>query len=148
MAQRQQQQTLSTNWLTALKAVVKKKPIVLFRFSEDEWERLRNSRRGTNAFTFARTHESLHGVRPATACLLTENEYGRDAEIHFGLLESSGAVTTLETRLKITTAQPIEPSSETEILVSLPTIHSKEFYAVAWKPRKLSSGYHLPSAFT
>lgn len=89
---------------------------MLFRFSESEWESLRNSRRGTNAFTFARTHESLHDVRPNIACLLTRNEHWRNAEMHFGLLESRGAVTTLETRLKIATAQPIEPSSETEIL--------------------------------
>lgn len=116
MAQRRKQCTSSTKWLTALKAVVKNKPIVLFRFSESEWEILRNSRRGTNAFTFARTHESLKNVSPPTACLLTGNEYEQDAEMHFGLLESRGAVTTLETRLKITTAEPIKPSSETEIL--------------------------------
>lgn len=116
MAQRQQQRTSSTNWLTALKAVVKNKPIVLFRFSEGEWESLRNSERGTNAFTFARNHGSLKNVSPPTACLLTGNEYERDAEMHFGLLESRGVVTTLETRLKITTAQPIEPCSKTEFL--------------------------------
>ena len=116
MAQRQQQRTSSTNWLTALKAVVNNKPVVLFRFREDEWESLRNSKSGTNAFTFTRKHDSLKNVSPPTACLLTGNEHERDAEMHFGLLESSGAVTTLETRLKITTAQPIVPSSETEIL--------------------------------
>ena len=116
MAQRQQQRTSSTNWLTALKEVVNNKPIVLFRFSEGEWESLRNSKRGTNAFTFTRNHGSLNNVSPPTACLLTGNEYERNAEMHFGLLESRGTVTTLETRLKITTAQPIEPSSETEIL--------------------------------
>ena len=116
MAQIRQQWTSNTDWLTALKKVVNKKPIVLFRFSEDEWERLRNSKHGTNAFTFTRNHESLNNVSPPTACLLTGNERERDAEMHFGLMESRGAVTTLETRLKITTAQPIEPSSETEIL--------------------------------
>lgn len=116
MAQRRQQWTSNPDWLTALKAVVKNKPIVLFRFSEGEWESLRNSKHGTNAFTFARKHGSLNNVSPPTTCLLTGNEYGRNAEMHFGLLESSGAVTTLETRLKITTAQPIEPSSETDIL--------------------------------
>lgn len=116
MAQRRQQWTSNPDWLTALKEVVNNKPIVLFRFSEDEWESLRNSKHGKNAFTFTRKHETLNNVSPPTACLLTGNEYERDAEMHFGLLESRGAVTTLETRLKITTAQPIEPSSETEIL--------------------------------
>ena len=116
MAQRRQQWTSNPDWLTELKAVVKNKPIVLFRFSEGEWESLRNSKHGTNAFTFARKHGSLNNVSPPTTCLLTENEYERDAEMHFGLLESRRAVTTLETLLKITTAQPIEPSSETEIL--------------------------------
>ena len=116
MAQRRQQRTSGTDWLTALKAIVNKKPIVLFRFSEDEWESLRNSTRGTNTFTFARKHEFFDNISPPTACLLTGNEYERDAEMHFGLLESRRAVTTLETRLKITTAQPIEPSSETDIL--------------------------------
>ena len=107
---------MNPDWLTALKKVVKKKPIVLFRFSEGEWESLRNSKRGTNTFTFTRTHESLYDVRPNTACLLTGNECGQGADMHFGLLESRGAVTTLETRLKITTAQPIVPFSETQIL--------------------------------
>ena len=116
MAQRRQQWTSNPDWLTELKAVVKNKPIVLFRFSEGEWESLRNSKHGTNAFTFARKHGSLNNVSPPTTCLLTGNEYERDAEMHFGLLESRRAVTTLETLLKITTAQPIEPSSETEIL--------------------------------
>lgn len=107
---------MNPDWLTALKKVVNNKPIMLFRFSEGEWESLRNSKRGTNTFTFARKHQSLYDVRPNTACLLTGNECGWASDMHFGLLESYQPVTTLETRLNITNAQPIVPFSETEIL--------------------------------
>ena len=116
MAQRQKPRESNTNWLITLKEVVNNKPLVLFRFSEDEWESLRNSRRGTNKFTFACKHKYLDNLRVPTACLLAGSKYARDTEIYFGLLKSRSRVTTLESRLKITSTQSIAPSSEKALL--------------------------------
>ena len=56
----------SDEWLENLKRLVQKKPLVVFQFDREEWARLRESRRGANEFTIARSHalfeefESLH----------------------------------------------------------------------------------------
>jgi len=107
---------MSEDWLTSLKKLVAKKPLVIFRFDNEEWENLRNSRRGVNEFTIARTHSLLEKVRVPTACLLIGTEFGGQSETYFGLLKSRSPVTTLESRLKIANAQTISPSSERELL--------------------------------
>ena len=90
---------------------------MLFRFHEDDWEKLRCSKRGTNEFTFTCEHEYVNKLRVPTACILTgSREEGRATELHFALLKSRSRVATLQSRLKITTAQPIAPSSEKELL--------------------------------
>lgn len=111
-------ENLATNasWLTTLTKVVGQKPLVIFRFSEDEWESLRSSRRGTNEFTIARSYVSLDKVRVPTACLLIGKVFASDTEVHFGLLKSKSSNTTLESRLKITDVQPVLPSSEAALL--------------------------------
>lgn len=108
--------TLNPSWLTTLKEVVNKRPIVLFRFREDEWENLRSSRHGINEFTFTHMRDYVNEIRVPTACVLIGwGEYGRSTELRFALLKSRSPVTTLQSRLKITTAQPIAPSSEKEL---------------------------------
>jgi hypothetical protein len=49
-------------WLASLKKFVEEKPLVIVRFTQAEWETLRESRRGVNEFTFARAHYQLEGV--------------------------------------------------------------------------------------
>jgi len=98
------------NWLHTLKKLVEKKPIVILRFDEDEWDSLTNSRRGPQEFTIARPHELLREIKPPTACLV----YGRSAfgqSLYFGLISSRAAVTTLETRIKVKRSVPVQPSS-------------------------------------
>lgn len=109
--------TSNPDWLTTLKEVVNKRPLVLFRFHEDEWEKLRWSKRGTNEFTFTREHEYVNKLRVPTACILTgSGEDGRSIDLHFALLKSRSSVATLQSRLKITTAQSIAPFSEKRLL--------------------------------
>ena len=58
-------------WIDTLKEYVERHPIVVLRFSPDEWESLTNSRRGVNEFTIARPHAHVSDVKvPAPALLL------------------------------------------------------------------------------
>ncbi len=109
---------VDASWLDTLTQTVLQKPIVVLRFSEDEWAGLNESRGGTHTFTIARSYSSLRNVRVPTACILLGQEFGIGAPevIHCGLLESKSSNTTLESRLKITSAGPVSPSSEAQLL--------------------------------
>ena len=66
-------------------------------------------------FTIARSHYTLSNTQAPTACIL----FGKDnfeRETRFGLMSSRAAVSTLESRIKVSRAQCIEPSSKTEVL--------------------------------
>jgi hypothetical protein len=102
-------------WLDELKAVLEKKPVVVFQFDDDEWARLQESRRGAHEFTIARSHELFEKVRVPTACLVIGK--GRlGSEVFFGLACSRGAVSTLESRIKVKRALHIQPSTKADIL--------------------------------
>jgi len=104
------------DWLATLKGVVSKKPLVLLRFDADEWESLKESRGGTNHFTVARRHPARNTLSVPTACLLVGQSHSSEPEIHLGLLKTRTPVTTLESRLKIVSAQAVSPSSEGALL--------------------------------
>jgi len=107
--------SMADQWLENLKRLVEKKPLVLFQFDGEEWSRLRESRRGANEFTIARSHDLFEKVRVPTACLVI----GKDddgGEVYFGLASSRSAVTTLESRIKVRRALHIQPSSKAGIL--------------------------------
>ena len=106
---------MADDWLDDLKCLVQKKPLVLFQFDDEEWSRLRGSRRGANEFTIARSHELFKKVRVPTACLVIGKD-GDGSEVHFGLASSRSAVTTLESRIKVKRALHIQPSSKAGIL--------------------------------
>ncbi|MCT9000240.1 hypothetical protein [Chelativorans intermedius] len=107
--------TVQKSWLDDLKAIVQKKPLVVFQFDREEWSRLQESRRGANEFTIARSHELFEKVRVPTACLVIgKGDDGSD--VYFGLASSRSAVTTLESRIKVKRAQHIQPSSKSEII--------------------------------
>lgn len=106
----------NNGWLQKLISVVHRRPIVLFRFSEEEWGRLSGSRQGTSQFTFARSHEALEKVQAPTVCLLATREYGNSRNAHIGLLKSRAPITTIQSRLSIAGAQSIKPSCERALL--------------------------------
>ena len=102
-------------WLDKLVRHVERSRLAVLRFSDDEWAAITNSRRGTARFTVARPHANLYGLRAPTACLLVGRE--KDGTVmHFGVAESVRAVTTLESRLKVASAQSVSPSSEEEVI--------------------------------
>lgn len=105
---------MSDAWLDHLKRLVQKKPLVVFQFEGEEWSRLRESRRGANEFTIARSHELFEKVKVPTACLVIGKDDDGSA-VYFGLASSRSAVTTLESRIKVKRALHIQPSSKADI---------------------------------
>ncbi len=111
-------------WLETLKNLVQEKPLVVIRFEQNEWERLSESRRGIGEFTIARSHSLLDGIRVPTPCLILGTDRGYhiakteedSGHLHFGLISSRSAITTLESRIKVRRNVRIRPNSEAEIL--------------------------------
>ena len=103
------------SWISRLKAIVEKRPIVILRFAPDEWRSLEDSRYGVNEFTVARAHAVLNGVRSVTPCLMHGKSHHSD-ELYFGIINSVAPVTTLESRIKIKRGVEIQPRSTSELL--------------------------------
>lgn len=102
-------------WLRTLKQVAEKKHLVILRFEDDEWERLRESRRGVSGFTVARAHSLCDGVRVPTLCLIRGGRLCSDS-LYLGVLWSCSPVTTLDSRIKVKRVLPIHPRSESGLL--------------------------------
>lgn len=108
------------HWIDELRALVYSRPLVIFRFTEDEWWSIVSARRSVNHFTVARSHLSLEHVRVPTACMIfTVNQDGDDSAF-FSLLSGRSAVSTLDTRVTIERAHQISPSTE-DALIDLVT---------------------------
>jgi hypothetical protein len=98
------------SWSDELKTLVERKPLVVLRLDEAEWEALRESRRGVGEFTTALPHADFAHVRAPTLCLLlakVEGEY----HAYLGVIGSRSAITTLQSRVKIRRAVRIEPAA-------------------------------------
>jgi len=102
---------MEKDWLENLKAIVSKRPLVVFQFDDEEWWHLRESRRGVSEFTIARAHDLLEKVKTPTACLILGQDDGEES-VYFGLVSSRSPVTTLESRIKVKRAVAIRPSSK------------------------------------
>jgi hypothetical protein len=89
--------------------------IVVLRLAHDDWYALLNSKRGANEFTIARSHALFDNVKvPAPCLILGKSDTGEC--VYFGLLTSKSAVTTLESRVKVSRALAIAPSSKKELI--------------------------------
>jgi hypothetical protein len=100
-------------WLGALKQVLTRKPLVLLRFSDDEWEGLDQAASGIRKFTIARPHHTLRGVSAPTACIF-HGPAGGDS-LCIGVLASRASVTTLDSRLKVQRGFRIAVETEAEL---------------------------------
>ena len=105
---------MDEDWLIILEQTVQKRRLVLFQFDREEWSRLRESRRGLNEFTIARPHEDLDKLQTPTACIVLGGD-DFEAEAHFGVVSSRSPVSTLESRVKVSRAQRIQPSSKADL---------------------------------
>ena len=128
--------TPQSPWLQRLSALVQQRPLVIIRFDRGEWAHLYELRRGVNEFTIARSHSMLEGVRVPAPCIVVGPEppdpgspdldpflsepfeySDHYAEhLHFGLITSRSAITTLELRIKIKRCVRINPLSEAGLL--------------------------------
>lgn len=106
----------SKDWLLSLKELVYQKPLVVFRFSEEELWDLEQSYSGLARFTIARPRTVLRDVRAPTVCLLYGETNWGDPVAYFALLSSRTPGTTLEYLVKIERAQQISPSTTGELL--------------------------------
>ena len=102
-------------WLDALKEHSERHPIVILRFADEEWDILSNSRRGVNEFTTAKPHSLFENAKVPAPCLIL-GKSGREERLYFGLLTSKSALTTLESRVKVSRAVAIAPSSEGQLI--------------------------------
>ena len=97
-------------WLDDLKRYVERKPLIVLRIDDDEWNRLSESRYGLNEFTIARSHQLLRSAKYQTICLVIgKNNISKHA--HIALVTSRQPVTTLETRIKVKRGTSIEPET-------------------------------------
>ncbi|MGR8999377.1 MAG: hypothetical protein ACU88J_10050 [Gammaproteobacteria bacterium] len=123
-------------WLKTLKNYAERHPIVVLQLTNGDWEALLFSKRGVNEFTIARPHALFDNVQVPAPCLVIGQSNFEDFEgrsnyeesIYFGLLSSKSAITTLESRAKVSRAVEITPSSKKN-LISLVTEapHARNF---------------------
>jgi hypothetical protein len=105
---------MSGSWVSSIQKHVEKHPCLLLRFQGEEWERLSESKGGARAFTVARQHEQFEHLRVPTLCLIFgKNDNGATA--YMGLVSNKQAITTLETRIRISRGFPITPSLESAV---------------------------------
>ena len=104
------------DWLKPLTEHVESNHLAIFRFSNDEWRRLKNSRLGISKFTGARSHSVLNGFSVPTVGLLLGKESGGEPETYIGLVKFRRAVSTLESRVRVDSALPLSLSPEHDLL--------------------------------
>ena len=93
---------------------VEKKPLLLFSFDESLSTSLRDSRRGLNHLTYARTHAIFQNFKLPTLCLLELHDWD-STECYVGCAIQKQAVTTFQSRITIKTLRRISPQSFEEI---------------------------------
>lgn len=110
-------------WLNALTELVVRKPLVIYRFSQKEWESLDYANR-ISQFTVARPHSLTEKTRPSSVGILTRKASISGPETYIGLVKSRKPITTLDSRISFTAVRKMKPSSEKEILslVTEPTL--------------------------
>ncbi len=105
-------------WCDALKAHVEKKPAVVLRIAENDWESLQESRRGVGEFTTALPHAAFAKLQAPTVCLLLAESEG-EPNANLGLIGARRAITTLQTRVKIRRAVAIDTASTAALIALL-----------------------------
>jgi hypothetical protein len=106
---------MEASWLQSLKSWVKEYPCVLVDLTNEEWEKLSESRRGVGQFTMARSHEFFDRVCVPTLCFVfggsdthRRGQRVKDEVCLLGKISSRMRVSSLETRVKISRAVPLE----------------------------------------
>lgn len=110
------------NWQNDLKAWVEERPCAVLRLTAQEWAGLAVSKRGLNEFTIARAHYLFENLKLPTLCLIYPIQDGKvpwtweqPEKCLIGILRSRAAISSLETRVRITRAVEISPATEDEL---------------------------------
>ncbi len=101
--------------LEDLSVWVNKKPLIIVRFDNEESERLNESRRGMERFSFARRHEALEYMQFPTLVLAEFCERD-EVSCYVGVCLSKRPVTTLESSLKLVKLRQIDLRSLDHLL--------------------------------
>lgn len=113
-------------WIEVLRQQVEKKSIVLLRLSKDEFATLLESKRGITEFTMAKRHSVL--TKASSPCLVLifairpDGYLSRSHSRHVAyaaVLASKGAVTSLDTRIKVKRSVLLDLQSAQELARSL-----------------------------
>jgi hypothetical protein len=110
------------NWQDDLRAWVEERPCAILRLTTQEWAVLSESKRGLNEFTIARSHSLFEHLKVPTLCLIYAAQNGNppwrwkqpDKGL-IGILRSPVAISSLETRVRVTRAVEISPATEYEL---------------------------------
>lgn len=125
-------------WLDTLKDYSEQHPVVVLRFTSDEWESLATTRRGLGEFTIARPHVFLAGVKAPAPCLLL-GKVADGEQAYFGLVSSKKPVTTLDSRIKVIRAMRVSPSSQAELLALICDLRYARNFSSRLESRQLTS---------
>ena len=102
-------------WLNAFTNLVGRKPLVIYRFSQEEWGALDYANR-IRQFTVARAHSLTEKVRAPSVGLLIGKVPIRETEVYIGLVKSCAAATTLQSRIKFAAVHKVHPPTEEDML--------------------------------
>lgn len=107
------------DWLERLISHVKKKPCIVVRIDEEQYEYLQTYSKGFTTFTIAKDHSLFSDTKVPTVCLISTckrcwlSDSGEDEdELYVGVIQSKTRVSTFETRIKINRTVKITPNSE------------------------------------
>ncbi|MDI3294378.1 hypothetical protein [Janthinobacterium tructae] len=108
-------------WLTELLAVVAKHPIVVFRLGST-LDQLQDTKSGITDFTLIRPHDHFHDIVQNSVCIILGEltpRFGAGPTTPAAFLCILGlrdAVASLETRVRVHRASPIQPATEAALL--------------------------------
>ena len=102
-------------WIKAFVDLVARIPLVIYRFSQEEWESLDYANR-IGEFTVARPHSLTEKTRPSSVGILTRKASISGPETYIGLVRSRARITTLDSRVSFTAVNKVKPSTEDELL--------------------------------
>lgn len=105
---------MKVTWRDEIVDVVRMRHITIFRFYDTEWESLLESRNGVSDFTFVRPHSELQATPKKSICLVVGQRAGSHP-LYVGVVRNKLAVSTLDSRVRVQLASPIEPITFEEL---------------------------------
>ena len=115
------------HWLDSARKITERRPVVLLRFDDDQWSRLRATRKGINEFTLALPHPEVAKITTPSLCVIQGTN---DEEcLYFGLISSRRPVSTLDSLVKIERVMQILPRSLFEMTGLMPDLHARRLQA-------------------